>query len=1445
MDNQQEIKQTIKNHRRPWLRVMGLLALLLLVLQMFFYVGADFFFRNFLTQKVEQASDGKYSLEFDRFHILFLQRGVSFKNLRLIPHEEKFEGKTDIPYYHFEIPDISITGIGYLIWKKEISIGRIKLQSPDITFRLQEEEFESASSLQLLQEEIKKSFFSSALNEIRIKMLLIEDADLLMRNFISQKGISAENTRILLEDIQLLNVRKPSTPFNAQGFEFSLDNFQVLLADSIHTIKAASVNVSSLKQEIQAKNVQLVPDLSIYSGTYFQLELKELALRDADINKVFETKQVDVGSLQLEKPEFVVYSYGRVEEQTDLSSFDLYTLIDGLIKDVKIAHLQIFDGKFSQKHPLQKDGYLIHAGRIDFEMEQVYIGPEESRKKDQFFYAQHATLDLSDLDMSLGDSLHWLSSDFVHLSSKTDSVKVLGLRVFPIDDQPIRGKRTFLMIDLPELSLSQANLKKTYNQGLVDIERVVFEQPDIVLENVGMESGKEKDFDLSTFYKQYLSGIYIGSLEIEKGSLVVDNHIRVRQDSLSFGKISLKLENFAMDESTESSEAKGIFWADNFFLELEDYALKLSDNLHVFKADRLLLDTRRSQIRVNGFAVRPLVNDKIQETLDRYGKSTVLDIFVPQFVANGVDIPKAYKEGILDIAQIQLPSPEISVVRYRPSTDKGEGKGGQKDVLELITSYFSEIRVGGLDLVRGSLNYENYIKDNIRTFSEDNVGIRVKNFHIHEDSDPEEVGSLFAEEVDLSLSNYVFNLADGKYSLTANKINLNTAREEITTEQVILRPSEHIKDKTRVSATIPRMAFTGVDLEAFLFDNILSLDKVRLTEASVNVLVNDDLSEATKTTNRRRRERNLPKKIDVVRIDTILAERAAFVLDYRSAGKIQNLVNTGIDIQMLGFHLDSASLTRKDLVGFFSGLSLGIDEFWLTLPDSVHQVTFSKVSLDSRTEAIFLNNLRVIPKDLSGKPGSPVFSGHIPRALIRTHSLAELKLDKDIWIKEMTLFRPDLEIFVDEVKKAKKDVVKKEAENLIVQQLRLDDFQIVAGNLGIFDKNSQKAPRHLKDVDVTLSELKINLQELDQLKPKDLLQQKFTLLIPNYELLLKDSLNRLRIGQASISSQGIRLLDVSMEPRLGQYQYHRQLGQQADVAKVYLAEVLVKDPDLDKLLEDNKLIASSARIRGANAEIFRDKRWERVEGLMRPMPQALMRQAGISLQLDSLQIEGANIRYSEFPEKGMVPGTISFQDLNVVLYPFHLSENPADFLPTEAMLLANAELNGEAALEVQVRMLFEPPYPMSLSAQLGAFDADVLNTILAPNAFVKVLRGKINEGNWSFIADDEEAKGEMVFLYEDLKLQLLDPQTLQRGRGRLGILTFVLNTFAVKSNNPRRGVPVRQSSRIYVPRNREKFVFNYWWKATLSGIQGSVGLGQPKEPKREGKREKVKGKGDR
>jgi hypothetical protein len=138
---------------------------------------------------------------------------------------------------------------------------------------------------------------------------------------------------------------------------------------------------------------------------------------------------------------------------------------------------------------------------------------------------------------------------------------------------------------------------------------------------------------------------------------------------------------------------------------------------------------------------------------------------------------------------------------------------------------------------------------------------------------------------------------------------------------------------------------------------------------------------------------------------------------------------------------------------------------------------------------------------------------------------------------------------------------------------------------------------------------------------------------------------------------------------------------------------------------------------------------------------------------------------------------------------------------------------------------------MRINAQLGAFEMSTLNSILEPNAFVNVKRGIVNGADWSFSADKEKAIGQMSFLYSDLHLILLDKKTLEKAKGRDAILTFVLNSFAVRSNNPRRYLRRPIIGKIYELRDTEKFIFNYWWKATFSGMKGSLGLGQSKPVK--------------
>ncbi|WP_041779262.1 hypothetical protein [Belliella baltica] len=1434
-----QAKKEAKRSKRERLRFLKPLVIglsILLFLQVVIYFTSDFFLRSYLKQKVSEASGEKYEIGFDKFYISLFQRGVILKGFSLIPVEEAFAELTDIPYYKISAPEISITRLNYLFRKKELQLGAINLTSPSIEFRLEDELEEmfkegETSALKLLEEEIKKTFGDMGLEEIRVKNLYVDDADLLLKNFISQRAIQVDNAHVHVKDIQLLKKRDPETPFNAEGFALDLENFEILLADSVHTVRASEVHISSLEQFIKVQKFDIVPDLSQKSTNYFEVKLEDLNLTEADINKVFYTSEVDVGELMLFKPEFSLYSAG-VQQKSDKGIFDLYELIEGILGSIEIKDLQIIEGKFIQRDYKDQSNHRIKANQIDFMMQDVYVGPNEKRKINQFFYAQDAALELRDVEVALGDKVHMIKSEFVSLSSFTDGIEITGVNIRPVENDSLDEDLTLFEINIPELQLNDADLRKIYNEGIIDIQEVFINQPEIILRDIQGNEQPSKPFDLQDLTEDFLKAIYIDRFEVNEGSLVVDNNLRIRQDSLSFGKVSFVLEKFALDDAVDNFERSNIFFAEELQIELIDYALKLADNLHVFKADRLFLDTKSAQVQIDGFSIRPFTPNQIQSSLDRYDKHTALDIYVPKFTANGVDISEAYFNKKLNIDEIRIPSPKINIYTYRSKDEENDEKVEKEELLNLLENYFTEVSVDSLILIKGSLNYENYIRDRLRTFAEDNVSIAVKNFFIDQNTDSNDFRSFFSEEVDLSLNNYVFSIANGRYNIVADRINFNTSREEIITSNVRLTPSLGADFKTQISAEIPALSFTGVDLESFLFENNLSLSKVKFSGSSVNILVDRDFENEENDARNKNRERVLPKTINIIDIDTVSAENANFSLSYQEQGNRSELVNTGINLSIFDFMLDSTVLAKGDVSGFFGGLALDIDEFWLTLSDSVHRVTFSKVELDTRYEGILLNNLRIIPNSLSGKPGVPVVSGHIPTALIKTSALADIQMRKDLWISELRLFRPDIEIFLDEIKNEKTNKDPEEELKSVLETIRIDEFEIVEGNLAFFDKNASKNPQHFKNLDITLDELRFNLSEMSGFDKLDLLDKSFLLKLPNYKLYTKDSLNVIEIGLATISNEKISLQNVIMKPRMGRFSYTRQIGHEVDVIELFVPEVIIHRPDLLLLIENQELSAVLLEVLDLEATIYRDKRFPEQKGVYKFMPQELMKQVGVVAKIDTLQLINGKISYVEFPEKGLVPGKIYFSELYAAFYPFHLGKNPADYELKNAHLLAMAKLNGIAQINLQGQMSYANPYPMKINAQIGEFDLKSINSILIPNAFARIREGSVQSGEWSFTANNKEAQGNMLLLYNDLNVELLDERTLERGLGRKKILTFVLNVFAVKSNNPRKFPRNTVRGSIYEPRNTEKFIFNYWWKTTLSGLKGSLGLGQAKPPKK-------------
>ncbi|UCS94116.1 hypothetical protein KZP23_03530 [Echinicola marina] len=1432
MAEKKKDKKKLKRSHKRIIRIFSITLFVLSMLHVVVYFGSDLLLRNYVQHKVEEVSGGLYEISFDRFHLSIFERGFYFSGFVLSPTDVAMDSMGKKPIYKIQAPEIAVKSIGYDFSKKVLGIGEIHFVAPSVQSKQDLEfidELSTESRLEQLLVEIKRSVENVRLTEIIIEHLYVEKADLLIENFVSQKSIKAENTNIHIKDILMLTPRSKPTPFNAAGFNFTLENFEMLLADSVHNLQASEIQVSSLDNYIQAKSVILSPDLSKEREVYYSMVLDNLELTDADINQVFYTTDVKVGKMTLRNPSFLMYSELSPQSDKVLQDYSLYPLIKDILASISIDDLTIKDGVYLQRGVNDEYKNRIEADRIDFQMKNVYIGQEEETDHEKFFYADDAALELSSVKVVLADGVHWITGDKVRISSFEDRVDVEGAKVEPFRDA---GKDvTLFEVDIPHFSLEEANLKKVYNESVLDIEQLLISQPFVKFVNIQKKEDKFQANTIKELSKDYLRAIYIQKLELQDGEMVLDNKMDINKDSISFRKVSFVMENFAVDESTEKDSTTRFFMAEALQLELDDYAMKLTDDIHLFKADKIFIDTKAQSLHVKGLGFEPLHPENVQENLRRVNKKSVLDLAIPDIYLHGVDIRKAYFDEKLEVEQIEVNNPNIKLSRFLARQEENE-KERIYDIYDLATSYFSHIIVDSVSLINGSIAYDNYVRDRIKTFAENDVFIHIKNFHLDKDVSPRMAGSLFAEELDISLNNYVFNVANGKYSMSADRISYNSSKDELVTANVRLSPNRNLGMKLALSANIPSLSFKGVDMEAFLFENSLSLSKVKMADAQVNLFIDKQAElDSAKTRDPGVKSRKLPKKIDLISIDTVEASNAHFNAFYSSEGGERELINTGVNLSFHGLLLDSAKLQEGDIVSFFENMSMEIDDFSLTLKDSVHTINFSSVGLDTKSDEITFQDFRVNPLELNGGFKGPIVDAYIPRVRIKTSSLTSFQETGRLDIDDLELDQPDIHLYLD--KKSTRDKENKKAEKAIqdvIKQLEIDDFRLNGGVLSIREKDTTGKVQNYSGINMVLSDLSFDLSNSKGFDKNMVLNKDFLIELPNYILKLPDSLNVLEVGLVLLSNERMVLKDVELKPRYGDYEYLDKVKYQTDVIHAKLPEVVFDSVDVKGILESKDISAVSMTINRPVINVFRDKRMPFDSTLVRPMPQELMKSSGIKMELDTIKVLNGKVVYKEFPEKGMVPGSIAFDSLTVTISPFYLNRALEDPYPVSlSELKAFALINGVGAVNMNAKLHFDDPYRMDVAVNLGEFQLNTINSILAPNAFVRVLEGVVRPSDWTFQANKHEAFGTMNFRYNQLKVMLLNERTLKKARGRTGMLNFVLNAFALRGNNPRKFFNNMVQAPIYLERDVSRFIFNYWWKLSLSGLKGSMGLGAAKK----------------
>ncbi|HEX8461910.1 MAG TPA: hypothetical protein VF623_10790 [Segetibacter sp.] len=273
---------------------------------------------------------------------------------------------------------------------------------------------------------------------------------------------------------------------------------------------------------------------------------------------------------------------------------------------------------------------------------------------------------------------------------------------------------------------------------------------------------------------------------------------------------------------------------------------------------------------------------------------------------------------------------------------------------------------------------------------------------------------------------------------------------------------------------------------------------------------------------------------------------------------------------------------------------------------------------------------------------------------------------------------------------------------------------------------------------------------------------------------------------------------------------------QLDYITLKTGSVAINGLDVARYEKDSAFIANTIKINHPVLTVHRDKKPPSSPfGKDKPLPVNMIKSIGLPVLVQSIQLDGGTITYSEKNKESRQTGNLFLTKVSGTI------ENikNRDISNSDSLLLTfNASLMDSGDIKLNLK----ESYADSLSGFLvnttmTAMDMTVLNPFIVPISNVKIESGKSDSVSFTAVGRLDVAMGEMRMYYHKLHIKFVEDGVPDKSSFAQKVISFVANTFVIKSNNTsRKGI-------IYYKHLTEQSFVNYIIKTTLSGIASSIG----------------------
>ena len=316
-----------------------------------------------------------------------------------------------------------------------------------------------------------------------------------------------------------------------------------------------------------------------------------------------------------------------------------------------------------------------------------------------------------------------------------------------------------------------------------------------------------------------------------------------------------------------------------------------------------------------------------------------------------------------------------------------------------------------------------------------------------------------------------------------------------------------------------------------------------------------------------------------------------------------------------------------------------------------------------------------------------------------------------------------------------------------------------------------------------------------------------------------NNLYKVDVGNFVINNinSSIKLKHLFLKPLLTEAEFVRESKFQKDQYNLGFNDLNLSGVNIKELISDKKLEIEHISVQPV-IKVFNDRTLPfDTASKVGKYPHQLLLKLGIPVYIKSLQVVNGTVSYRERGLKSGKVGNVFFNNINATVQnitnvPSRIKQNPVLRLNATARFLDKAALTTEWQL-----MLNSTDGSFKINGELGSMNATELNAITEPLGMASVKEGQVNRVVFSEDGTNTKAAGDILFLYHNLKVDLLKKDDHDDQLKTKGLISFLANTL-IKNQN----TSLDNHKQVVFKRDVNKSFFNLIWKTVFTGVKATA-----------------------